>query len=159
MSPAKLAVTSAIFALCGSALFAQKADTADYANLVSVLKQTCLATFPNYNGMETKAVAAGFKSTKDGGWISDDVFLRAAGTKTPVEKRTCAVNLRKKSDAKSVSTYLQTEIQNLGVREISAKRKGVRLSVGFSLRGRNGVMRVEPLGGRTASIIVLVQSD
>jgi hypothetical protein len=155
----KLAVTSAFFALCGSGLLAQQAGPSDYANLMNVLKKTCLATFPSFRGIEAKAKTLGFSQTKDGAWTNDDVFLKVSGSEKPVGNGVCWVNLRMKSDAKSVSNTLQTQTSKLGLKDIQAKRKGVRLSLDFASRGSNGKMRVEPLGGYTASIIVLAQSD
>lgn len=159
MSFVKLAVTSAFFALCGSGLLAQQAGSSDYAGLIDVLGKTCLSTFPSFRGVDAKAKALGFTQTKDGAWTSTDVFLKASGTEKPVGKGVCMVNLRMKSDAKSMSNTLQTQISKLGLKDIQAKRKGVRLSADFTAHGRNGKLRVEPLGGYTASIIVLAQSD
>ena len=158
MSFVKLAVTSAFFAVFGSGLLAQQAGPSDYANLMTVLRETCLATFPSFRGMDAKAKALGFSQTKDGAWTSVDVFLKASGTEKPVGKGVCMVNLRMKSDAKNLSNTLQAQIQNLGLKDIQAKRKGVRLSLDFTSRSSSGKMRVEPLGGYTASIIVLAQA-
>lgn len=159
MRSAVLTFITALGTFSATGLLAQQAGQADYAKLISVVKQTCLATFPEFTGPEPKLRKLEFSPTGDGAWISDDVFFRSDPKEVSKGDRTCQANLRMKSRTKAVSDVLQAQLPALGLQNVKATRKGVRLSAAFAVANTQGTLRVSPLGGYTASVVVAVKSE
>lgn len=138
--------------LIGGQAISQTASVTDISVMVRVAADTCLATFPSYRNIDKKLAAKGLTQDKLGVWRGPSVIaiVGKSGSKKPV----CEIWMAKDSKAKDVSDAVQVDIANLGVTNLDARRKGIRLSVAFEQRGTVGTLKAEPFNGRTSRIIL-----
>lgn len=136
----------------GSSAFAQQATQSHINRMTEIARDTCLATFPSYNGIERRLATKGLSKDELGTWRGPAtiVVLR----KTTSSFLDCEVWMPFDSDTRAVSDTLQTALPRLGVAIKSAKRRGVRVSAAFQAGGFDGMIRTEPMSGRTSKIVV-----
>lgn len=120
--------------------------------MVEIARDTCISTFPSYRNIAPRLAAKGLAQDELGTWRGESaivVFRKASGSNLD-----CEVWMSKNSKTNDVSDRLQAKLSNMGVRILSATRKGVRLSANFSKDGAAGTLRVEPMSGRTSKIVI-----
>lgn len=144
-------------ALCASPTFAQKATQAQISRMIEVARDTCLATFPSYRGLEKRLVAKGLSQDNLGTWRGPAtiVVLRKGKSSTPV----CEVWMAFDSDTRDVSDTLQATLPRLGFTIQSATRRGIRLGATFEVNGAGGLISTEPMSGRTSKIVISMRSE
>ncbi|NNE51021.1 MAG: hypothetical protein HKN30_01300 [Sulfitobacter sp.] len=130
----------------------QTATAAELVRMVEIARDTCVATFPNYEGVGERLSAKGLKQDDKGTWRGPSTII--VFRQTPSGIPDCEVWMAKDSEPSDVSERLQMALPTLGVPISKATRKGVRLSATFQNRGAVGTLKVEPFNGRTSKIVV-----
>lgn len=136
---------------------AQQAVKADYEYLVTLYRDVCVSTFPDFSRVSAKLTKRGFKPTSDGNWINERVFFNITDGTEKDEEPLCYCNLRMPSTTRALADVFQERLAEFDVKYIKVIRKGVNLTAKISRNGTNGIMRSHPLGPTAALNIMVTQ--